>query len=124
MKIGIQKKEVFYTKDEALGCQAQHTGAEITFREGHGLMLNGEWTYDIPENRPSWTVSWTAPVPIIVEVSGGLVQAVYARGGDVAVDVYDLDAPSFPDEGDQAESETRKKQLEKLIAAPGWKQVW
>lgn len=58
MKIGIQKKEVFYTKEEALDCQAQHEDAEITFREGHGLMLNGEWTYDIPENRPSWTVSW------------------------------------------------------------------
>ena len=45
MKISIQKQETFYSKDEALGCQAQHAGAEITFREGHGLMLNGEWTY-------------------------------------------------------------------------------
>ena len=59
MKISIQKQETFYSKDEALGCQAQHAGAEITFREGHGLMLNGEWTYDIPENRPAWTVTWT-----------------------------------------------------------------
>lgn len=59
MKISIQKQETFYSKDEALGCQAQHAGAEITFREGHGLMLNGEWTYDIPENRPAWIVTWT-----------------------------------------------------------------
>ena len=59
MKINIQKQETFYSKDEALGCQAQHAGAEITFREGHGLMLNGEWTYDIPENRPAWIVTWT-----------------------------------------------------------------
>ena len=124
MKISIQKQETFYSKDEALGCQAQHAGAEITFREGHGLMLNGEWTYDIPENRPSWTVSWTVPVSVAVEVSGGLVQAVYARGGDVGADVFDLDAPDFPGEGEQEEVESRKKQLAELISDSGWKQVW
>ena len=124
MKISIQKQETFYSKDEALGCQAQHAGAEITFREGHGLMLNGEWTYDIPENRPSWTVSWTVPVSVAVEVSGGLVQAVYARGGDVGADVFDLDAPDFPGEGEQEEVESRKKQLDELIGSPGWKRVW
>lgn len=64
------------------------------------------------------------PVSVAVEVSGGLVQAVYARGGDVDADVFDLDAPDFPDEGEQAESKTRKKQLEELIGAPGWEQVW
>ena len=124
MKISIQRKEIFYSKDEALGCQAQHAGAEITFREGHGLMLNGEWTYDSPENRPSWTVSWTVPVSVAVEVSGGLVQAVYARGGDVGADVFDLDAPDFPGEGEQEEVESRKKQLAELISDSGWKQVW
>lgn len=64
------------------------------------------------------------PVSVAVEVSGGLVQAVYAKGGDVDADVFDLDEPDFPDEGEQAESKTRKKQLEELIGAPGWKQVW
>lgn len=58
MKISIQKHETFYSKDEALGCQAQHAGAEITFHEGHGIMLDGELVYEIPENRPSWTVTW------------------------------------------------------------------
>ena len=55
----VRKKKIFYSEDEALACQAQHEGAEIDFREGHGVMLNGEWTYDIPENRPSWTVSFS-----------------------------------------------------------------
>lgn len=119
MKIGIQKQETFYSKEEALDCQAQHKGAEITFHEGHGIMLDGKWTYEIPENRPSWTVSWTVPVSVAVEVSGGLVQAVYARGGDVDVDVFDLDAPDSLDE-----AESRKEQLSKLISDPGWKQVW
>lgn len=64
------------------------------------------------------------PVSVAVEVSGGLVQAVYARGGDVDADVFDLDTPDFPDEGEQDESETREKQLEELIGTPGWKQVW
>ena len=124
MKISIQKQETFYSKDEALGCQAQHAGAEMDFRVGHGTMLNGKWTYEIPENRPSWTVSWTVPVSVAVEVSGGLVQAVYARGGDVGADVFDLDAPDFPGEGEQEEAESRKKQLDELIGSPGWKQVW
>lgn len=64
------------------------------------------------------------PVSVAVEVSGGLVQAVYARGGDVDADVFDLDAPDFPDEGEQTEAEVRKEQLSKLIGGPGWKQVW
>lgn len=54
----VEKHEIFYSKEEALACQAQHKDAEITAREGHGLWLNGEWTYDFPESRPSWTVSW------------------------------------------------------------------
>lgn len=58
MKISIQKHETFYSKDEALGCQAQHAGAEITFHEGHGIMLDGELVYEIPENRPAWIVTW------------------------------------------------------------------
>lgn len=124
MKISIQKQETFYSKDEALGCQAQHEGAEMDFRVGHGTMLNGKWTYEIPENRPSWTASWTVPVSVAVEVSGGLVQAVYARGGDVGADVFDLDAPDFPGEGEQEEAESRKKQLDELIGSPGWKRVW
>ena len=124
MKISIQRKEIFYSKDEALDCQAQHEGAEMDFRVGHGTMLNGKWTYEIPENRPSWTVSWTVPVSVAVEVSGGLVQAVYARGGDVGADVFDLDAPDFPGEGEQEEAESRKKQLDELISDSGWKQVW
>lgn len=124
MKISIQRKEIFYSKDEALDCQAQHEGAEMDFRVGHGTMLNGKWTYEIPENRPSWTVSWTVPVSVAVEVSGGLVRAVYAKGGDVDADVFDLDVHDFPDEGEQEETESREKQLEKLIGAPGWKQVW
>lgn len=124
MKISIQRKEIFYSKDEALDCQAQHEGAEMDFRVGHGTMLNGKWTYEIPENRPSWTVSWTVPVSVAVEVSGVLVQAVYARGGDVGADVFDLDAPDFPGEGEQEEAESRKKQLDELIGSPGWKRVW
>ena len=124
MKISIQRKEIFYSKDEALDCQAQHEGAEMDFRVGHGTMLNGKWTYEIPENRPSWTVSWTVPVSVAVEVSGGLVQAVYARGFDVYADVFYLDAPYFSGEGEQEEVESRKKQLAELIGSPGWKQVW
>lgn len=36
MKISIQKQETFYSKEEALDCQAQHEGAEMESREGAG----------------------------------------------------------------------------------------
>lgn len=62
MEYTIEKWETFYDEDEALACQQQHKGAEINARSGHGLWLNGEWTYDIPENRPSWTVCWEETV--------------------------------------------------------------
>lgn len=53
-----EKQETYYTEEEAIACQAQHKGAEIVARPGHGRVLNGEWTYIIPEDRPSWTVYW------------------------------------------------------------------
>ena len=45
-------------------------------------------------------------------------QAVYARGGDVGADVFDLDAPDFPGEGEQEEVESRKKPGRTCVAAP------
>ena len=54
-----------------------------------------------------------------IPAAGGLVQAVYARGGDVDVDIFDMDAPDSLDE-----AEARKEQLSRLIGDPGWKQVW
>ena len=57
-----ERHENFYSEDEALACQAQHIGADIIARKGHGMMLNGEWSYVIPEDRPSWTVYWDEDV--------------------------------------------------------------
>ncbi|USF25543.1 hypothetical protein N510_000455 [Firmicutes bacterium ASF500] len=57
-----ERHETFYSEEEALACQAQHTGADIIARKGHGMMLNGEWSYVIPEDRPSWTVYWDEDV--------------------------------------------------------------
>lgn len=54
----IEKHETFYSKEEAYACQTQHADAQIIFKEGHGMMLCGEWMYVIPEDRPSWTVYW------------------------------------------------------------------
>lgn len=54
-----EQHETFYSEEEALDCQAQHKDAEIVFHRGHPIMLLGKLTYDIPENRPHWTVFWT-----------------------------------------------------------------
>lgn len=64
------------------------------------------------------------PVSVAVEVSGGLVQSVYAKGGDVVADVFDLDASDYPDERKQDEAETCEEALNELINSPGWKRVW
>ncbi|MDE6280981.1 MAG: hypothetical protein K2M15_04190 [Oscillospiraceae bacterium] len=63
-------------------------------------------------------------VSVAVEVSGGLVQCVYAKGGDVDADVFDLDASDSTDEGEQDEARAREKALSELINSPGWQCVW
>ena len=87
MKISIQRKETFYSKDEALDCQAQHEGAEMESCGGHGLMQDGLLTYDIPENRPVWTVTWTEAADAINFDStdlGGMRQLMDEYGGSNA----------------------------------------
>lgn len=64
------------------------------------------------------------PVSVAVEVSGGLVQGVYAKGGDVDADVFNLDASEFPDEGEQDGAKAREKELNDLVSSPGWRRVW
>ena len=56
----IEMHETFYSRDEALACLEAHKsqGAEMTSRDGHRMLLNGEWTYVVPEDRPSWVVDW------------------------------------------------------------------
>lgn len=56
----IEMHETFWDYDEAVECQAQHPGSEITHKPGNYILLNGELTYAIPESRPSWTVWWEA----------------------------------------------------------------
>lgn len=58
----VEKCETFYDEEEALDCQAQHPGAEITAQEGHPIMLYGELMYPYPEAHPSWTVWWDEEV--------------------------------------------------------------
>ena len=62
------------------------------------------------------------PVSVAVEVSGGLVQSVYAKGCDVDAAVFDLDISVSSDESDGIK--TREEELTELIGSPGWKQVW
>lgn len=61
-------------------------------------------------------------VSVAVEVSGGLVQSVYAKGCDVDAAVFDLDISVSSDESDGIK--TREEELTELIGSPGWKQVW
>lgn len=56
----IEMHETFWDYDEALEFQSKHPGSEITRKQGSPILLNGELTYAIPEDRPSWTVWWEA----------------------------------------------------------------
>lgn len=65
-----------------------------------------------------------APVSVAVEVTGGMVQTIYARGGDVDADVFDLDVLDFPEEGEEDKAKSREKALNELINSPGWHRIW
>lgn len=60
---------------------------------------------------------------IIIEVKGGLVQAVYANG-DVDVEVVDLDVSDFPDDDEQANADAREAEMNRTIQQKGWRNVW
>lgn len=55
---GGLRSETFYDRDEALECMAAHPDSEIYAHAGHPIVLDGRMAYDIPENRPHWTVVW------------------------------------------------------------------
>jgi hypothetical protein len=57
---------------------------------------------------------------IVIEVSGGMVQTVYADG-PVSVEVVDLDVSEFPGLGDPTKDELRERLLE---ATRGLEPVW
>lgn len=72
----------------------------------------------------SWKITeYDLDVHIAVEVCGGMVSRVYSNA-DVSADVYDLDVSDFPDDGEQAEADRKKSELEQLIKIDGWKPVW
>lgn len=60
---------------------------------------------------------------IIIEVKGGLVQAVYANG-DVDVEVVDLDVSDFPDDDEQTNADAREAEMNRTIHQNGWRSVW
>ena len=64
------------------------------------------------------------PVPnVAIEVSGGMVQAVYADA-DLTVDVCDLDVSDLPDDADCAETDGNAERLDAFANRPGVKKVW
>ena len=62
---------------------------------------------------------------IYIEVSGGLVQNVYAVGEeDVDVIVADYDADGFWDDEYEAEHEENLREFERVTADPNCRHVW
>ncbi len=62
-------------------------------------------------------------VEVAVKVHGGLVQSAVANA-DVDLDVYDLDVSDFPDEGEEDETDERRRVFEELASRPDWRSVW
>lgn len=62
---------------------------------------------------------------ICIEVSGGMVQNVYAVGEEaVDVIVADYDADDFWDEEDEAAHEENLREFERVTADPNSRLVW
>ena len=62
-------------------------------------------------------------VEMAVEVSQGLVQAIYANT-DIYPEVYDLDSSDFTEDSEVAEVDLKAAELEKLKQQPGWRAVY
>lgn len=62
---------------------------------------------------------------ICIEVSGGMVQNVYAVGEEaVDVIVADYDADDFWDDEDEAAHEEKLREFERIAADPNSRLVW
>lgn len=66
-------------------------------------------------------------IKVAVEVSGGLVQNIYASthaAPDIDADVYDLDVSDFPDDGEQEAADERAAELQKLADSAEYVRIW
>ena len=62
-------------------------------------------------------------VELAVEVSQGLVQAIYANA-DIFPEVFDLDVSDFAEDRVVAEADMKAAELKKLKQQPGWSAVY
>lgn len=62
-------------------------------------------------------------VELAVEVSQGLVQAIYANA-DIFPEVFDLDVSDFAEDSEVAEADVKAAELKKLKQQPGWRAVY
>jgi hypothetical protein len=62
---------------------------------------------------------------VAIEVEGGLVQSVYAKGGPVDVEIFDLDVSDVLDDDEELEEVAEKeKRWNEIEADPMWKEVY
>ena len=88
-----------------------------TVLQALGYILLGKELY------PEEPAMQDCDINVAIEVSGGMVQNVWADG-NVYVEVYDLDVSDFPDDGEEEEAYDKQSELNRLINGPGWKGVW
>ena len=66
-------------------------------------------------------------INIAVEVSGGLMQNVYASAhaaSDIDVELYDLDVSDFQDDGEQEAADDREAQLHEIATSAEYAHIW
>lgn len=61
---------------------------------------------------------------VVIVVKGGMVQEVFSKGGEVSVEVLDLDCPEFVTEEEQFDFDAKEKQVEEMEQSPDWISVW
>ena len=63
---------------------------------------------------------------IYIEVSGGMVQGVYATNADnpVDVEVFDFDLSDYLPEDEAAEHDKREQEFSRIISGPYCQRIW
>ena len=92
--------------------------------EHKSYCLDGEAMICDGADMERWCIEeYELQVKMAVEVSQGLVQAIYANT-DIYPEVYDLDISDLAEDGETAVAEIKAAELEKLKQQPGWRAVY
>lgn len=61
---------------------------------------------------------------VVIVVKGGMVREVFSKGGEVSVEVLDLDCPAFVTEEERYDFDSKEQMVEEMRKSPDWTSEW